>query len=674
MTELPSGLVCDKCLRPLDPGTTVCAQCTADANDEEIGSARRTWRDAIKDLVDVRPILFASPGRTAVTLICILISISFWIQDALPQAILVLLTRLIIGRWMIPRLVVFWRTLAAPILLQMGLPWIGSYNVFRDVLVLSGVSAAMFAVAYALDRLRFHDIQLTKRWEKLLPIMAAVIFWIALSAADRLWEPRRSHPVLTNIPTATRWPGERTVGVALSGGGFRAALFHAGVLYELSRMATPIKPSAISMVSGGSILGSYVAIGGSPERFRTLVSQKRFNLKRELLNVFTAIPLLLSARVPWTDLRLAPFPPVTDTLALASLLDRELLGGVYIVELASTLPKPLICATDLIRYAGVGVGPQGIVRVPLSPTLARLDQASAIARDDDYEQSLWELLKDKPLSHLVAASGAFPGAFRALPVDKTTSEFSRDISSRYPWLAASKTVGLLADGGLFDNNGVRLFVEARRRARSRTNAAEKWSAFDVGTLVVSDASALREHELPKTALQQIGRAIDVMYASTGPEALEKEDLAIVVLSPGLLFEEQRNSDNLGLARGRWLRQFGDDAHNVRGLASLTPRARRELTSQIPEPHGDCARALAGSVSARSLPAECLLLGDWATDMTPEDLLLSLIEGELDHCLHSFAELSTLDDSPERATAANVFKLGQYLVWLNERRLDPSQHK
>src|SRR3954468_24821977 len=57
----------------------------------------------------------------------------------------------------------------------------------------------------------------------------------------------------------TRRPG---LGLALSGGGFRASFFHVGVLARLAETGMLRKVELISTVSGGSILGAlyYLAL------------------------------------------------------------------------------------------------------------------------------------------------------------------------------------------------------------------------------------------------------------------------------------------------------------------------------------------------------------------------------------------------------------------------------
>ena len=59
------------------------------------------------------------------------------------------------------------------------------------------------------------------------------------------------------------------VGLALSGGGFRAALYHIGVLAKLAELDVLRKVEALSCVSGGSIVGAHYYL-----EVRKLMSEK----------------------------------------------------------------------------------------------------------------------------------------------------------------------------------------------------------------------------------------------------------------------------------------------------------------------------------------------------------------------------------------------------------------
>src|SRR5438876_6451585 len=55
---------------------------------------------------------------------------------------------------------------------------------------------------------------------------------------------------------ATGAPARAKLGLALAGGGFRAALFHLGVLWRLAELDLLRYVEVLSTVSGGSIIGA----------------------------------------------------------------------------------------------------------------------------------------------------------------------------------------------------------------------------------------------------------------------------------------------------------------------------------------------------------------------------------------------------------------------------------
>ena len=59
------------------------------------------------------------------------------------------------------------------------------------------------------------------------------------------------------------------VGLALSGGGYRASLFHIGVLARLAECNVLRRVEVLSCVSGGSIVGAYYYL-----KLRQLLQEK----------------------------------------------------------------------------------------------------------------------------------------------------------------------------------------------------------------------------------------------------------------------------------------------------------------------------------------------------------------------------------------------------------------
>jgi len=75
-------------------------------------------------------------------------------------------------------------------------------------------------------------------------------------------------------PAAGRRPG---IGLCLSGGGYRAMLFHVGVLWRLNELGYLPKLDRISSVSGGSITAGALAVGWSGLRFDARGVATNFN-------------------------------------------------------------------------------------------------------------------------------------------------------------------------------------------------------------------------------------------------------------------------------------------------------------------------------------------------------------------------------------------------------------
>ncbi|MBK6634605.1 MAG: patatin-like phospholipase family protein [Chitinophagaceae bacterium] len=53
------------------------------------------------------------------------------------------------------------------------------------------------------------------------------------------------------------------LGLALSGGGYRAAAFHVGTLKKLDELGILSKVNVLSTISGGSITGAYYCINNT---------------------------------------------------------------------------------------------------------------------------------------------------------------------------------------------------------------------------------------------------------------------------------------------------------------------------------------------------------------------------------------------------------------------------
>ncbi|MHC4900078.1 MAG: patatin-like phospholipase family protein [Planctomycetota bacterium] len=102
--------------------------------------------------------------------------------------------------------------------------------------------------------------------------------------------------------------GSARVAVALSGGGYRAAVVHAGILSGLDGAGVPI--SYLSTVSGGSIVGGAYALGWSPEEFCEHLKKNRPGLTNDLANFYPVFKQFLFPRYNSGDTYSAHFDRV----------------------------------------------------------------------------------------------------------------------------------------------------------------------------------------------------------------------------------------------------------------------------------------------------------------------------------------------------------------------------
>jgi predicted acylesterase/phospholipase RssA/RimJ/RimL family protein N-acetyltransferase len=229
------------------------------------------------------------------------------------------------------------------------------------------------------------------------------------------------------------------VAVALSGGGYRAALIHAGVLAELDRQRVPI--TYLSTVSGGSIIGAYYALGYRPADFIRATRDGKPGLLYSKLSFFQVVSGWL-------------WPGRSDADDYANHFARFYFGKASLHDLPQQ-PVLLANVTDL-------------------------EAAPADAREVLFRERA-ELLPDLArtirVADAVAASGAFPGAFDP----KTIAWFPQGALDA----AAAPAPRRFVDGGVVENMG----LEGLRRYL-RWRRAMKLPLDKPDVLIVSDASRM----------------------------------------------------------------------------------------------------------------------------------------------------------------------------------------
>ncbi len=616
--------------------------------------------------------------------------------------------------------VVIWRSsfrallpIGAAVFGVVGLVYVvGSYSRLMDLAAVAtaGVLVVLLAELWVRVRPRF-SLGPATRWPisggaaVALALGFIVASWLLLTVADtfagRIAARRDWLAGRPKCPEGLRGPeiGARAprVAIAVSGGGYRAALFHAGVLSGLECVRVPV--SALSTVSGGSIIGAYYAVGGEPHAFRAMTAAGLFNLKRELLHTGN---LLRFMRSLFADIvgRDHPDTRFTQTDVQASLLDRLLYRGLRMADLDSLEdPRLLVNVTDLVSSERIAIGPRGVLTPTSHDPVNRQDYANPTGLVGGYPEfaAFREANADRwpanePLAKIVAASGAFPGAMR--PVAAFVRNEPGDSTTTGGWY-------ILADGGIADNTGLASVRDAMSLARDYTVYQRCASAYLpdstiidarcgerpwgtspalhpwlVDLVVMSDGSAMGKAVTPTTTLAELGRTADVMYRMSGPRRPAADDTTanapVLLISPKAF--QSGGDDSVywatpleaSAARGAHrsyrslhLWSFDLDLGTIRFMIEHMPddeKVRATEALRVVESEGRIRDGVWRGSDAGQPPT------------VAERQLHDFLKTELRDRIAVFSATSTLRDQFDALTVESIFLLGQYLVMINRESL------
>jgi NTE family protein len=285
-------------------------------------------------------------------------------------------------------------------------------------------------------------------------------------------------------------PSSRRFGLALSGGGYRAAAFHLGTLKKLHEMGRLSDIEVISTISGGSITGAaYCLHKGSFEEFYTQMSAalRCCNVIRYALwswafgRFLLTILFFLGAIVTLLFTRWAPFTPLLFG-GLCWLLYRF---QFRLFPVSQEIEK----AYDAFFYHG-----RTLNQLPATPILAigssnlQTGRPFTFSRDSmadsTYTYSTPPVYFNStsfPIARAVVASSCVPFAFTPVTIAPNYFREPSDATRAHP---------LLIDGGVYDNQGIQKLTQANSR-------------YECNTIVVSDAgpglSPLGSRPYPNTA-------------------------------------------------------------------------------------------------------------------------------------------------------------------------------
>ena len=258
------------------------------------------------------------------------------------------------------------------------------------------------------------------------------------------------------------------IALALSGGGFRATLFHLGVVRYLRATNQLKRVTSIAAVSGGSVLAAHLVINWS----RYTGSAEHFHEAANELLAFTARDVRgrIVRRLPWLMLRRflpksLPLPRTTTDLLIREL--RKFYGDVNfadIPKLESEAPRLSLIATNL-TYPGITTFEHNKVATYL---MSDGKQSRGFNKEPITHEGT-----SIPLHLAVACSAAYPAFFPPVPISQEDLAAGADYGIQYH-----------TDGGVVDNQGLQTLLSANESADT--------------TIIISDASSPMVYAQPVT--------------------------------------------------------------------------------------------------------------------------------------------------------------------------------
>ena len=308
-------------------------------------------------------------------------------------------------------------------------------------------------------------------------------------------------------------PDARRIVLSLSGGGFRATLFHLGVVLYLAENKLLSNVERIVGISGGSVLAghlctnwqNYLADSSRPACVKQLLKFCAMDVRGKVVR---RAPLywLLRRTLDTFGRGASSHLDVLRYSALTHLLmtyyDR-LYQSKSLGSLASSAPKTYFVSTSL--------------RTGL-PAYFALNEFRLVDKTDGSRQVLSSEL---PVALAVCASSAFPLLFPPLLIN---AEVLRCSNTDFPGS------DYLTDGGVYDNLGIRLVHEC----------LEEWDLNDDCLVLISNAEAY--FDSPEDA-GQVTPPVERIFRSSDIAANNVTKLAWDVVGLGALGSRIRSKDD-----------------------------------------------------------------------------------------------------------------------------------
>lgn len=330
------------------------------------------------------------------------------------------------------------------------------------------------------------------------------------------------------------------VGIAMSGGGSRAANFSAAILLELEEMGFLQTASALSSVSGSSLTSAYYGLSGR--------DKNRWNWEKVRDLFLTDFQTHWLARWFFPPYMLAYwFTDFDRSDIMKTVFDRFLFEGKTFSDMGEVGPKILINATSLIS------------------------EKRFVFTEKKFE-NLDSRIDTFPVSEAVMASGAFPGAFH-----NVTLKDYRTKTERYVHLF---------DGGPADNLGVETLLEILEKLYSKENKPRGCFLFVVDAYTMERGKGVYErdtrHFTDFLIDDNVMDSADVMLGFHRIETLKKVGVEKPAVAPYAEFDVPGSKDKCWTWHLSFegLLRYGDRAKAVRKVVNQIDTAYRLQASDL----------------------------------------------------------------------------------------------
>jgi len=283
-------------------------------------------------------------------------------------------------------------------------------------------------------------------------------------------------------------PDDIKVGLALSGGGYRAMLYSLGSLWRLNELGWLRKIDMVTSVSGGSILNGVLATRWSKLTWGPLgdgwVATNFSEQVAKPVQAMAAQPVDVAAGIEGL---ISIFSTISDKVTAS--YDKHLFKGA---KMQSAIPEFEKGKTPRFLFYATSLQTGSSVRIERK-------------RLADYK--IGEIPNpDLPIARVVAASSAFPPVLSPVEIEVSAGAWKTFPGAYLFDRSEFKKTLLLTDGGVYDNMGLESI----------------WDRCE--TVLVSDAGAplSMDADPPTEWTQQAIRVLDIVTEQT--RALRKRTL------------------------------------------------------------------------------------------------------------------------------------------------------